>query len=810
MKTVAGPIRRPLRRAPFTLLLCIAALWAMLKQARALLLYVGQFTRSAIESRPAALSGLFNPNRKPAKSEMSVELGMIPVLLDRMASLLRVLSAGALLGCATAVANPISVSGLNLLRDYIGPNDLVFLPMGDDIELSASVTPNGSAGTTVTAQTTDLSTGLLTSPIVIPFGPSTVLPNFFITDIPYQSNLTGPWTVTFTNDVNTANTTTLITPSIVGVAPAPTPINVTESGSSLNPTFTWSYPTSVDSVTVLIFEKNIHVDPTGNLVPGGFDLVFGQSLPGATNSFTLPTVLAGGFTLTPGISYVVDLFSNILRNPTGPSTGANIEAATHTFFDFTPTSTAPLPLAIYLPTIGPNGVYNFNLTVQPNATYNIDPTVATGFTYTIGSGNPNFATVVLPALQGSEPYTITWDNGLHARQVPGGEIFSFLLTDPLGVSTFTVTGIDPADGVDPRSGTGFVTGLTFVAGGSFTGTMTPITTVPDVYITNLRSNTVSVINPSTNTVVATVPVGRDPAETVLTPNGTTAYVLNTGAGTVSVVNTSTNSVKATLRVGLLPGHAAVTPDGSSLYVTNTGSNNVSVISTATQSVVATIPVGLAPVGIAITPDGTRAYVTNAGSENVSVINTATHTVSAVVGVGAFPLTLAITPDGSSVYVANLGSNSVSVINTGTNRVETTVRVGFDPVDVAITPNGATAYIADALADSVTVLNTTTNQVVTTLPVGFLPVKTAITPNGATAYVADAGGKSVSAINTATNTVIATIGVGAEPVDVLISPDGVHAYVTDAGSNSVSVIDTSTNAVSATVPVGVRPVNAAIF
>ena len=136
-----------------------------------------------------------------------------------------------------------------------------------------------------------------------------------------------------------------------------------------------------------------------------------------------------------------------------------------------------------------------------------------------------------------------------------------------------------------------MTGLTFVGSGSFTGTMTPITTVPEVYITNEGSHTVSVIDPSTNSVLATVSVGRDPVETVLAPDGTTAYVLNAGAGTVSVLNMATNSVTATLRVGLLPGHAAVTPDGRSVYVTNTGSNSVSVISTATQSVVATIPVG---------------------------------------------------------------------------------------------------------------------------------------------------------------------------------------------------------------------------
>src|SRR5271166_239448 len=766
-------------------------------------------------SKPlAGLSGLFNLNRKPAKSEMWVELGMTPMLLDRMTSLLRVLSAGALLGCASsAVANPITVSGVSQRRAEESMNDLG-IPTGDRIQLSAdSFIPNGTktatGGTSATAQNTSLATGLpyQIPPLVLPFSPTTDLPNQFNTTIRYDANFTDQWTLTFTNNVTTANTTTVMTPSIEGVGPAPFASNVIESGSGLSPTFTWSYPTTVDGVTVLIYEKNIRINPsTGLLETGGSDLVYAHGLPGATNSYILPTVLHGGFMLTPGTNYVVALKAQILFNLTLPLdlSNANTAAQSVSYFDFTPQPGTIQP-PIILPTIDSNGVYHFNLTVQPNTTYYIDPTVATGFIYTIGAGNPNFATVVLPNLQGSEPYTITWDNGLHAEPVLGGSIFNFLPTDQLGVSTFTVRGIDPAGGLDPTSGTEFVTGLTFVAGGSFTGTMTPLTTV---YITNQGSHSLSVIDPSSNTVVDTVRVGFGPVQAVLAPKGTTAYVLNSGAGTVSVVNTSTNSVTTTLRVGLLPEHAAVTPDGSKVYVINTGSNSVSVISTATQSVVATIPVGLAPVGVAIT--GKTAYVTNAGSENVSVINTTTNTVSALVRVGAFPLAIALTPDGSSAYVANSGANSVSVINTGTNTVTATVQVGFGPVDVAIAPNGATAYISDALADSVTVLNTAKNQVVTSLPVGFLPVKTAITPNGATAYVADAGAKSVSVINTASNTVTATIGVGADPVDVSISPDGVHAYVTNAGSNSVSVIDTSTNAATATVPVGFLPVNAAIF
>jgi len=127
---------------------------------------------------------------------------------------------------------------------------------------------------------------------------------------------------------------------------------------------------------------------------------------------------------------------------------------------------------------------------------------------------------------------------------------------------------------------------------------------PFAYVTNVLSNTVSVIDTATNTVVATVPVG---------PTFTPLEVV------------------------------AITPDGARAYVANTRSNTVSVIDTATNTVVATVPVGAEPFGVAITPDGARAYVANALSNTVSVIDTATNTVVATVPVGARPLVVAITP-----------------------------------------------------------------------------------------------------------------------------------------------------------------------
>jgi hypothetical protein len=79
---------------------------------------------------------------------------------------------------------------------------------------------------------------------------------------------------------------------------------------------------------------------------------------------------------------------------------------------------------------------------------------------------------LLPAIQ-TDPYTVSFlNNGLQGTDsVAPNTVFDFPTT---GVSTFTVTGIDPADNLDPANATAFDTGLTFVADGNFNGTQTPI------------------------------------------------------------------------------------------------------------------------------------------------------------------------------------------------------------------------------------------------------------------------------------------------------------------------------------------------
>src|SRR5947209_367825 len=126
-----------------------------------------------------------------------------------------------------------------------------------------------------------------------------------------------------------------------------------------------------------------------------------------------------------------------------------------------------------------------------------------------------------------------------------------------------------------------------------------------------------------------------------------AYVANYFSDNVSVIDTGSNSVVATLAVGNQPAEIAFTPNRDFACVTNNGpsDNSVSVISTATNSVVATIPVVRRPRGIAVTPNGAFVYVVNAdlGYYPVSVVDTATNSVVASIPVGFFPLEVAIAP-----------------------------------------------------------------------------------------------------------------------------------------------------------------------
>lgn len=292
---------------------------------------------------------------------------------------------------------------------------------------------------------------------------------------------------------------------------------------------------------------------------------------------------------------------------------------------------------------------------------------------------------------------------------------------------------------------------------------------PAVYVVNVGSDDVSVIDPETNAAVATVPVGRQPNGIAVTPDGRRVYVSNLQNDTVSVLDAATRSVVGQIGVGDEPVGVAVSPDGRRVYVANRGSDSVTVIDAATGAVAATVADGVGPGsnGIALTPDGAYAYVNNAFSRQpgtVSVLDTVSGEVVASVEVAANPKRVAIAPDGRTAYVANFRSWNISVVDVASNVLESALRVSGRTVGVAVHPNGQYAYVTN-LDGTVEILETGNNLLTVPIAVGREPYAIALSGQGGTAYVANLADDTVSVVDLGSDVAVASIPVGDKPFAV---------------------------------------------
>jgi PGF-pre-PGF domain-containing protein len=130
-----------------------------------------------------------------------------------------------------------------------------------------------------------------------------------------------------------------------------------------------------------------------------------------------------------------------------------------------------------------------------------------------------------------------------------------------------------------------------------------IAVTPDggtVYMADFTGHALYNIN--TTTYAATPIAGfGGPFGVAIGPEGGRVYVtdIGFGGGNVSVVNTSTNTIIANVPVGNFPVEIAITPDGKHAYVTNNGDDTVSIVDLDANAGVGVINVGPSPWGIAM-------------------------------------------------------------------------------------------------------------------------------------------------------------------------------------------------------------------
>jgi len=106
-----------------------------------------------------------------------------------------------------------------------------------------------------------------------------------------------------------------------------------------------------------------------------------------------------------------------------------------------------------------------------------------------------------------------------------------------------------------------------------------------------------------------------------------AYITNGNSNTVSVIDTSSDTVIATIPVGTNPFGVAVNELKKRVYVSDDYDNTISVIDTDSYTVVATIPIDNIPTGLATNSEGTRVYAAynRINGTSLAVIDTSNNT-----------------------------------------------------------------------------------------------------------------------------------------------------------------------------------------
>lgn len=262
-----------------------------------------------------------------------------------------------------------------------------------------------------------------------------------------------------------------------------------------------------------------------------------------------------------------------------------------------------------------------------------------------------------------------------------------------------------------------------------------------VYVANSDSNEITVIDTVTY-ATKTIPVGATPVGIAMHLNGRYIYVANVNdtTNTLSVIDRTTNTVIDEVFSGNSSIAVAAHPDGSVVYVANIFGGSISVVNTETREVIDTIALKPAdaadpnaasfPVPIIVHPDGVYVYVADRIGPTVWAINTATHEYVAR-SFGHNHVGIAINPAGTVLFLPDFNDSpleemftplgtTVDVLDAKTLERITTIEGLHGPLDVAVHPDGTRLYVTNWGADTVSVIDAATYSLIATIPVGSHP------------------------------------------------------------------------------------------
>jgi len=306
----------------------------------------------------------------------------------------------------------------------------------------------------------------------------------------------------------------------------------------------------------------------------------------------------------------------------------------------------------------------------------------------------------------------------------------------------------------------------------------PISANDRVYAADQTSSTVSVIDPSSNTLLGVIRLG-DPVPGALSPlykgellvhglgyspDSKTLAVVSVASNSVTLIDTATNEINGKVYVGRSPHEAFFTPDGRELWVTVRGENYVSVINPLQMKETRRIEMANGPGMTMFGPDGRYAFVCSSFTPELTVLDAAAHSIiKRVQQASPFCPNIAVSPENDEVWITLKDVGKVQVFDARPPFEQKAV-LDTGPitnhVNFVNNHNGKFAYVTIGGSNEVKVFRRGARpELVATIPVGNLPHGIWPSGDGSRVYVALENDERAMAIDTVTNQVIAKIPIG---------------------------------------------------
>ncbi len=299
------------------------------------------------------------------------------------------------------------------------------------------------------------------------------------------------------------------------------------------------------------------------------------------------------------------------------------------------------------------------------------------------------------------------------------------------------------------------------------------------------------------------------------------YVVNGGSNSLTVINTSTNEVAGTivLKDVTFPHHLSLSPDRGSLSLAVPGmdlsaGHDGGGMAMKMKGAILNLDAATGQTKVsrlldapnhngAFSPDGKEVWTSQMiMSGNILVLDAVTLTTIKIIDVGDMPAEVTFSSDGKYAFVANGMSNNVTIIDVAMKTVLKTLSVGMNPVGAWPGPNGM-MYVDNEKSKTLTVIDGAKLDAVKTINLGFMPGMAAIAPNGEL-WVTNAEDGKVVFFSATDGSKSGELATGANAHGIAFAGDGKTAYVSNQGAGTVSVIDILSKALVKNIPVGAEP------